>query len=466
MKINSFFKSLFRTKSIENIINDAKKSSLEKTLGALDLVFLGVGCTIGIGIFVLTGVAAAKYAGPAISISFALAAFVCMFAALSYTELAALVPASGSAYTYSYFILGEFIAWLVASTLVIEYIFGASIVAAGWSGYFVGILKSGGINIPEYLTKIPTEGGLINLPAVLVTLFIGILLIFGTKESMLVNRILVITKLTVIFLFLVIATPHVQMVNYADFLPFGWNGVITGAATIFLAYAGFDAVSAAAEEVKNPNRDLPIGIIGSLIICALIYVAASLVLTGIVDYKTLDNSEPITYALRQNGSNIGSALVGTGAVAGMLTVLLALMYGQSRILFVISRDGLIPPLFSRLHKKFHTPHISSITVTIAIILISGFTPIKTMGQMTSLATLAVFAIVCLSVAILRFTRPELKRSFKCPAVFIISPIAVLSCSYLIYTLLLETGKPFFIWIAFSLCFYFLYGYKKSPLNKK
>jgi APA family basic amino acid/polyamine antiporter len=466
VKINSFFKSLFRTKSIENIISDAKKSSLEKTLGALDLVFLGVGCTIGIGIFVLTGVAAAKYAGPAISISFALAAVICMFTALAYTELAALVPASGSAYTYSYLVLGEFIAWIVACTLIVEYIFGSAIVAAGWSGYFTGILKSGGINVPEYLTKAPVDGGLINLPAVLVTSFIGVLLIFGTKESMLVNRILVITKLVVIFLFLFIAAPHIRMENYAEFMPFGWNGVVTGAAMIFLAYAGFDAVSAAAEEVKNPNRDLPIGIIGSLIICALIYIAASLVLTGIVDYKTLNNSEPITYALRANGSNIGSALVGTGAVAGMLTVLLALMYGQSRILFVMSRDGLIPSIFSRLHKKFHTPHISSITVTIAIILISGFTPIKTLGQMTSLATLCVFAIVCLSVAILRFTRPDIKRSFKCPAVFIISPIAVLSCSYLIYTLILETGKPFFIWIAFSLIFYFFYSYKGSPLNKK
>ena len=322
-------KSLFRTKSIESIIEGAKKNSLKKTLGALDLVLLGIGCTIGTGIFVLTGIAAAEYAGPAISISYFLAGLACMLAALAYTELAAMVPVAGSAYTYSYAILGEFIAWLVAWGLILEYTVAASTVAAGWSGYFVGILKAGGIMLPQSLTTVPVDGGIINLPAVCISLFIGLLLTRGTKESIMVNRILVAIKLGVIFLFLFVAAPHVKMENYANFFPFGWEGVGIGAATIFFAYLGFDAVATTAEECKNPNRDLPIGIIGGLIICALLYVAVSLVLTGIVPYTDLNNAEPMAYALRANGSNIGSALVGTGAITGMVAVLLVLMYGYS-----------------------------------------------------------------------------------------------------------------------------------------
>lgn len=458
-------KSIFRTKSIQSILDGAKKKSLQKTLGAFDLILLGVGCTIGTGIFVLTGIAAAEYAGPAVSISYALAGLACIFAGLAYTELAAMVPASGSAYTYSYVILGEFIAWLVAWGLILEYTVASSTVAAGWSGYFVGILKSGGISLPESLTKVPSEGGVINLPAVCISLFIGILLVRGTKESIVLNRILVAIKLGVIFLFLAVAAPHIEMENYANFFPYGWHGVGIGAATIFFAYLGFDAVATTAEECKNPNRDLPIGIIGGLLICIALYVAVSLALTGIVNFSELNNPEPMAYALRVNGSNIGSALVGTGAITGMVAVLLVLMYGQSRIFFVMSRDGLIPEFFSKLHKKFGTPYVGCLFVTVAVAIISGFTPIQTMGQMSSLGTLFAFTVVSIGVLVMRVRSPNIERPFKCPAVFVVAPLAIISCSYLMYNLFLKTGKPFLVWFAIGLVVYFAYSYRRSPLHQ-
>lgn len=457
-------KSIFRTKSIESIISGAQKNSLKKTLGSLDLILFGIGCTIGTGIFVLTGIAAAKYAGPAISISYVLAGLACMFAALAYTELAAMVPVAGSAYTYSYAILGEFVAWLVAWGLILEYTVAASTVAAGWSGYFVGVLKSGGIFLPEALTRVPSDGGMVNLPAIFVALFIGALLTRGTKESVMVNRILVAIKLGVIFLFLAIAAPHIKMENYANFMPYGWHGVGVGAAAIFFAYLGFDAVATTAEECKNPNRDLPIGIIGGLAVCAVLYVIVSLALTGIVNFSELDNPEPMAYALRVNGSNIGSALIGTGAIAGMLAVLLVLMYGQSRIFFVMARDGLMPQAFGKLHKKYGTPYVGCVSVTVAVMLISGFTPIHTMGNMSSLGILFAFVVVSFGVLVLRVKRPELPRPFRCPAVFVVAPLAILSCGFLMYNLLLKTGMPFVIWFAIGILVYIFYGYKKSPLN--
>lgn len=457
---------LFRTKTIYETTHIDEKKSLKKTLGAMDLVLLGIGCTIGTGIFVLTGIAAAQYSGPAVALSYLFASIACMFAALAYAELASMVPVAGSAYTYSYVVLGEFIAWLVGWGLVLEYTVGASTVAAGWSGYMVGILKHGGVNIPEYLTKVPSQGGIINLPAVCIALFIGLLLVRGTKESVVLNRILVGIKVTAIFIFLVVAAPHVKLENLNDFMPFGLNGVMIGAATIFFAYVGFDAVATAAEECKNPKKDLPIGIIGSLAVSAFLYIVVSIFLTGITSYKLLNNPEPLAFALRENGSNIGSALVATGAITGMTSVLLVLMYGQSRISFVMARDGLIPAFFSKLHPRFNTPYVSSILVTFAVALTSGFTPIQTMGHMTSLGTLFAFVVVAVGVLVLRYTKPELERPFKCPAVNIVAPMAILTCGYLIYKLLVETGMPFLIWSVFGLIIYFTYSYKNSPLNKK
>jgi len=457
-------RKLFRTKSIKQILAEAEKKTFKKSLGAFDLLLLGIGSTIGTGIFVLTGTAAANFAGPAVALSFAISGLVCMFAGLAYTELASMVPVSGSAYTYSYAILGEFLAWIVASGLVLEYTVAASTVSAGWSGYLLKILEQGGIILPKAFTSTPSQGGIINLPACLIALFIGVLLVRGTKESVIVNRILVGLKLGVIFIFMVVAIPHIKMVNYEDFMPFGFKGVVMGASAIFFAYLGFDAVATTAEECKNPKRDLPIGIIGSLLACTLIYILVSLALTGIVNYSTLNNSAPMANALLANGSNIGSALVSIGAIAGMVTVLLVMMYGQSRIFFVMSRDGLLPKSFCKTHKKFDTPYVSCIVVTIAVSLISGFTPIRTMGDMSSLGTLFAFLIVSCSVIILRIKNPLHERSFKCPAVYIVAPLAILGCGYLIYQLLLENHKAFIIWYSITIAIYFLYAQKRSELG--
>jgi len=466
-------KLLFRKKSLESILEGAKKNTLKKTLGVFDLVFIGIGSIIGTGIFVLTGQAAAEHAGPAIALSFLFSAIICVFAGLAYAELASMVPVSGSAYTYTYAVMGEFIAWLVACGLILEYTVASSTVAAGWSGYLVGILQQGGVVIPEFLTKAPSQVcsdetycALINLPAVCVSCFIGLLLFIGTKESVIVNRVLVSVKLLVIFIFILVAVPHIKFENYQEFMPFGWKGVFAGSAAIFFAYLGFDAVATTAEECKNPKRDLPIGLIGSLLICAVIYVVVSLCLTGIVNYKTLGNPQPLAQALRDNGSNIGSALVGTGAIAGMLTVLLVMMYGQSRIFFVISRDGLLPKFFSKINKKHQTPSYSILVVTVAVAIISGFTPIRTMGDMSSLGTLFAFCLVSVGVLILRYKRPKLERSFKCPFVEIIAPLSIVGCGFLILKLLQDHYKPFLIWFIIGIIFYFCYGYKKSVLAKK
>jgi len=447
---------IFYKKSLDAMHLSAQERPLKKSLGAFDLLLLGIGCVIGTGIFVLTGQAAAHYAGPAITLSYALAGFACVFAALAYAELASMVPLAGSAYTYAYVSMGEIVAWAVGWGLMLEYAVGASTVAAGWSGYMVGILRVVGIHLPAVLTKVPSDGGIINLPAVLIALFVGLLLVRGTKEGAVVNRFLVSIKLGAIFIFIAVASPHIKAVNWENFMPFGWNGVATGAGAIFFAYVGFDAVACAAEECKNPNRDLPIGIIGSLLVCTLLYITVAGVLTGIVPFSTLNNPEPLASALRANGSNIGSALVATGAIAGMTSVLLVLMYGQSRIFFVMSRDGLLPQFFSILHKRFQTPYISSIIIAVAVALISGLTPIRTMGDLTSMGTLFAFIIVAIGVLVMRSTRPDIKRPFRCPAVYIVAPIAILSCGFLIFELLQTTGKPFAIWGAFGLVVYFSY----------
>jgi APA family basic amino acid/polyamine antiporter len=458
--------NIFRKKTIEELVAHAEKNALKKTLGAFDLILIGIGCTIGTGIFVVTGIAAALYAGPAIAISYLIAAIVCIFAGLAYAELASMVPVSGSAYTYSYATLGEFVGWLVGWGMVLEYGVGAATVALGWSGYVVGILKSSGINLPDYLSKSPSSGGVVNLPAILISCFIGFLLVRGTKESIILNRILVATKILVIFAFLIIAAPMIKYENWSDFMPFGISGVFIGAATVFYAYIGFDAVATAAEECKNPKRDLPIGIIVSALVCAVLYILVALALTGISHYTTLNNPEPLARALRENGSVIASALVATGAVAGITSVLLILIYGQSRIFFAMSRDGLIPKLFSKLHKKFHTPNISVVAVTLGVAVVSGLFPLKTLSHITSLGTLFSFIVVACGVIILRIKDPSRKRSFKCPAVYITAPLAILGCGYLVYTLLVENGLYFAAWTALGLVIYFGYGYWHSSLNVK
>jgi len=456
--------NLFRTKSLSALTGASHKQELKKTMGALDMLFLGVGCIMGTGIFVFTGVVAAKYAGPGIILSLLLSAIACAFCALCYAELASTVPVAGSAYTYSYAILGEFFAWIVGWSLVLEYSLAASLVAAGWSAYTTGLFKSAGIELPKAITAVAADGGIINVPAMLILLFLSVLLVRGTKESATINKILVGVKLLAVFIFLFLAGPKVNPANWSPFMPFGFSGVMTGAATIFLAYIGFDCVATAAEECKRPNRDLPIGIIGSLTICAILYMSVSAVLTGVIPYQDLNNAEPVAFALRQIGYNIGSALVGTGAIAGLTTVLMAVMYGQTRIFFAMSRDGLIPAGICKVHPKYGTPHIVTIISGIIVAVIAGLTPVDILAELVNIGTLFAFLTTAVSVLVLRKTAPNAHRPFRCPAVYFVAPAAILCCAYLMYSLPIETWARYLVWIAIGITIYFGYGYRSSVLS--
>lgn len=455
---------LFRKKDIGALRSMAQKSGLTRNLSAFDLVFLGIGSVIGTGIFVLTGVGAALYAGPGISLSFVLASVACAFAGLAYAEYASMVPVAGSAYTYTYASLGEFMAFIVGWNLVLEYTVTCSTVASGWSGYVVGLLASGGIDLPATFTKVPEDGGLINLPAIFITMFLCILLVRGTKETVMINRILVFVKLAVIAIFFVIATPHVDPTNWDPFLPFGYQGIASGAAIVFFAYIGFDAVATSAEEAKNPSRDLPIGILGSLFVCAILYFFVALVLTGIVPYTDLNTPEPVAYALRAIGYPIGSAIVAVGAICGITTVLLVLLYGQARIFFALSRDGMIPAGICKIHKLYRTPYLVTIGGCILVAAIAGFAPIHLIAEMANIGTLSAFFLAGFGVLYLRRTRPDIKRGFKCPAIYFVSPMAMLSCGYLMYNLPVHTWIRFVIWCGIGLVIYFGYSYKHSKMQ--
>lgn len=457
---------LFRKKSIDELQAVAAASGMLKNLAAVDLLMLGIGAVIGTGIFVLTGVAAAKYAGPAVPLSFILSGLTCALAGLAYAEFASIVPASGSAYTYAYASLGEFIAFIVGWNLILEYTVTSSAVAVGWSGYVVGLFASAGLVLPHELVVSAEDGGIFNLPAVLITLFLSFLLVRGTKESVKLNRILVFVKLAAIFLFLVLAAPHVDATNWDPFLPFGYSGVVSGAAIVFFAYIGFDAVATTAEECRNAARDLPVGIIGSLFICTLLYAVVAAVLTGVVPYSMLDTAEPVAFALRHIGYNVGSAIVAVGAICGITTVLLVLLYGQSRIFFAMSRDGMVPANVCKIHRRFHTPYRVTILGAIFVSIIAGVFPIGMIAEMANIGTLSAFLIASVGVMVLRKTEPDLKRNFKCPAVWLIAPLAVLSCGYLMANLPLATWHRFGFWILFGLCVYFGYSRAHSVIGRR
>ncbi len=457
---------LFRRKSIDELQAAAAASGMLKNLAAIDLLMLGIGAVIGTGIFVLTGVAAAKYAGPAVPFSFILSGLTCALAGLAYAEFASIVPASGSAYTYAYASLGEFIAFIVGWNLILEYTVTSSAVAVGWSGYVVGLFASAGLILPHELVVSPADGGIFNLPAVLITLFLSFLLVRGTKESVKLNRILVFVKLGAIFLFLVLAAPHVDTTNWEPFLPFGYSGVVSGAAIVFFAYIGFDAVATTAEECRNAAHDLPIGIIGSLFICTLLYAVVAAVLTGIVPYGMLDTAEPVAFALRHIGYNVGSAIVAVGAICGITTVLLVILYGQSRIFFAMSRDGMVPANVCKIHRRFHTPYRVTILGAVFVSVIAGFFPIGMIAEMANIGTLSAFLIASIGVLVLRKTEPDLKRNFKCPAVWLIAPLAVLSCGYLMANLPLATWHRFGFWLLFGLCVYFGYSRAHSVIGRR
>lgn len=456
--------SIFRTKSIDQLLAGAQQNSLKKSLSAVDLVLLGIGCIIGTGIFVLAGVGT-QYAGPALSLSFVLAGLACVFAALCYAELASVVPIAGSAYTYTYATLGEVFAWVVGWGLILEYTVGAAAVASGWSAYALGLLWQIGIMLPQVLTAVPAEGGLINLPAVAITGLITFLLLLGTRESTTVNRILVFVKLAVVVLFLILAMPRIQPVNWVPFVPFGFPGIAHAAAVVFFAYIGFDAVATAAEECKNPNRDLPIGIIGSLLICTILYISVALTITGVVPWHTVaGNKEAVAFVLRQIGYNFGAAIVAIGAMAGITTVLLVMMYGQTRIFFAMSRDGLIPASICKVHPRTGAPYVITLLAGCIVAVLSGLLPIGIIADLTNMGTLLAFMVAGLGVLVLRFTRPDLPRPFKCPAVFIVAPLAVVSCAFLIYNLDRLTWLFAGIWMAIGLVVYFSYSRSHSLVD--
>ena len=455
---------LFRKKDIGALRSMAQNSGLTRNLSAFDLVFLGIGSVIGTGIFVLTGVGAALYAGPGISLSFVLASIACAFAGLAYAEYASMVPVAGSAYAYTYASLGEFLAFIVGWNLILEYTVTCSTVAAGWSGYVVGLLASGGIDLPVAFTKVPEEGGIINVPAILITMFLCILLVRGTKETVMINRILVFVKLAVIVIFFVLAVPNVDPTNWDPFLPYGTQGISAGAAIVFFAYIGFDAVATSAEEAKNPSRDLPIGILGSLGVCAILYFFVAIVLTGVVPYTDLNNAEPVAYALRVIGYPIGSAIVAVGAICGITTVLLVLLYGQARIFFALSRDGMIPAGICKVHKLYRTPYLVTIGGCILVSVIAGFAPIHLIAEMANIGTLSAFFIAGFGVLYLRIKRPDIKRGFKCPAIYFVAPMAMICCGYLMYNLPIHTWIRFVVWCGIGFVVYFGYSYKHSKLE--
>jgi APA family basic amino acid/polyamine antiporter len=460
---------LCRRKPIDALIaenTDPTHRHLKRTMNVWSIMALGVGATIGTGIFVLTGKAAAISAGPGIVLSFVLSGVISMLAALCYAELASTIPVSGSAYTYVYATLGEVLAWIVGWGLILEYALGAATVAIGWSGYFSDFLHVAfGIVIPRAFSTNPFEGGILNLPAAIIILCITGLLMHGTTESDSVNRIVVTLKLAVVAFFIAMGAQHINPANWHPFLPFGWQGVINGASLVFFAYIGFDAVSTCAEEVTNPQRDLPRGILGSLCICTLLYIVVSGILTGIVPFRELDVPSPVSFALIHIGLGWAGAIIAVGAIAGLTTVLLALLYGQSRIFFVMSRDGLLPDFFSRIHPKFQTPYYSSLGVGIVVAIIASIGKLEVVADLVNIGTLVAFAFVSIGVIVLRRIAPDLKRGFRVPWSPVIPILSAAGSLALIAKgLPLLTMECYLAWLVLGLLLYFLHGRHSSKLT--
>jgi APA family basic amino acid/polyamine antiporter len=489
--------NIFRRKSAAALQAEAHADqSLKRALGPVNLTALGIGAIIGAGIFVLTGHAAAQYAGPGIVYSFILSGIACMFAGLCYAEFASMIPLSGSAYTYGYATLGEFTAWIIGWNLILEYLFAASTVAVGWSGYVVSFLKDLGINIPAAFTSAPynhvaaenlhwwniwqlfahgwtSTGAVLNVPAMLIIAVVTALLVVGIKESANVNNLIVALKLLVILTFIGVGAAYINHANWHPFVPpaegdgvFGWKGVVRAAGVIFFAYIGFDAVSTAAQEAKNPQRDMPIALLGSLGVCTILYIAVSLVLTGVVNYKQLNVPAPIALAISTLGPSLAwlTYFIKIGAIAGLSSVILVMLLGQPRIFYTMAKDGLLPPVFSQVHPKFKTPWLAQIITGIAAMLIAGLFPIGLLGELVSIGTLLAFAIVCVGIFVLRFTDPNLHRPFRTPAFWLVAPLGVASCGYLMINLPPDTWARLIVWIALGIVIYFGYGYRRSKLQ--
>ena len=448
----------------------AQGTKLRACLGPWDLAFMGVGAIIGTGIFVLTGVAAATQAGPAVVLSFVVSGVACAFAALAYAELSASVGGCGSAYGYSYAAFGEFIAWIIGWDLILEYGVSVAAVANGWSGYFKNGLEAIGMGLPEMLTKGPAAGGFVNLPAVAIILILMGLLIVGVKESARINAAMVFIKVLTITVFLGVGFFHIQPALWSPFMPFGWFdyaeggktvGVLAAASLVFFAYVGFDAVSTAVEEAKDPARDVPIGILSSLAFCTVIYIVVSAVLTGIVPYTELNVSSPVSHALQLLGINWASALVATGVITGLTTVMLVLYYGLTRIILSMARDGLLPSFFSKVDEKRQTPVHNTVICGVIMAIMAGFIPLGVLAELVNIGTLAAFVLVCAGVIVLRIKQPDMPRPFKTPGGLIIPVLGVLSCLALIGFLPVVTHIRFILWLAAGLVIYFGYSIRHS-----
>ena len=511
--------SLFRRKTVKDLQTEAQTDHrLKRALGPINLTALGIGAIIGAGIFVLTGKAAAQHAGPAIVLSFILAGIACAFAGLCYAEFAAMIPISGSAYTYGYATLGELFAWIIGWDLILEYLFAASTVAVGWSGYVVSFLYDLNIHLPPELTaaygtqliEIPkavatalrmrtgwaemdsalldqiktigTDPGSLahatavcNVPAVFIVLLVTTLLVIGIKESATFNNLVVAIKLVVILAFLGVAVAYINPENWHPFIPeaagpgkFGWWGVVRAAGVIFFAYIGFDSVSTAAQEAKKPQRDMPIGILGSLAICTILYIAVSLVLTGVVSYKQLNVPAPIAVAVSNLGPGVSTwmgPVIKIGAIAGLSSVILVMLLGQPRIFYAMAKDGLLPPVFSQVHPKFQTPWLAQILTGVVAMVIAAVLPIGILGELVSIGTLLAFAIVCGGVFVLRFTDPAIERPFRTPVFWLVCPLGIAFCVFLMIGLPVDTWLRLVIWMAIGFLIYFAYGKRHSKLAK-
>ncbi len=489
--------SLFRRKDVASLQAEvARDQSLKRALGPVNLVFLGIGAIIGAGIFVLTGQAAANYAGPAIVWSFVLAGTACALAGLCYAEFSSMIPIAGSAYTYGYATLGELFAWIIGWDLILEYLFAASTVAVGWSGYVVSFLRDLGINFPTEFTSAPyihttppdagwnvwrlftegwsSTGAILNVPAMVIVALITILLIIGITESATFNDVIVVIKVTVVLLFIAAGLAYINRENWVPFIPpeeapgkYGWSGIVRGAGVIFFAYIGFDAVSTAAQEAKKPQRDMPIGILGSLAICTVLYIAVALVLTGIVKYTQLSVPDPIAVGVNAVGPALNwlRPIVKIGAIAGLTSVILVMLLGQPRIFYTMSKDGLLPPVFAAVHPKFRTPWLASLVTGACAMAMAGMLPIGLLGELVSIGTLLAFAIVCGGVLVLRYTDPDIPRPFRTPWVPLVPLAGIAACFYLMRALPPDTWARLIIWMAIGLAIYFLYGRRHSKVGR-
>jgi len=509
---------LWSTKSISLLQQEAAtegQHTLKRALGALNLTTLGIGAIIGAGIFVLTGTAAATHAGPAVVYSFVLAGLGCLFAGLCYAEFAAMIPIAGSAYTYGYATLGELVAWIIGWDLILEYLFGAATVAVGWAGYFAAFLNEVGIHLPAAYTQAPLDvvgthnlvrstlcidpatnqtialtanqacdtakyvvtHGVINIPAIVLIGLMTTLLVIGIKESARFNNIIVFVKLAIVFLVIGFGFMFVNSANWHPFIPpnttgefgkFGWTGIVRAAGVVFFAYIGFDAVSTAAQEAKNPQRDMPIGILASLGICTVLYILMALVMTGLAPYKELDVPHPVFVAIDHAGPSLHwlTYFINIGAIAGLASVVLVMLMGQPRIFFSMSRDGLLPAVFGKVHPRFQTPYVTTIVTGVVAAAVAGFFPIGLLGELVSIGTLLAFVIVCFGVMVLRYQRPNIPRPFRTPLVPVVPILGILICGYLMYGLPTDTKIRLVLWMAIGLIIYFAYGKRHSRIGSE